>query len=163
MSQGTEEITEQPETGEADVADKLAALQAQLDEERKAKAELQAEGEAWRAQRNSLEATLAGKDARIAELQAERDEAAGKYLSMARALNPAIPEMLITGSTITEIEASVQKGKETVEAVKSAIAAAAAASTVPAGAPAREGIPGVESMSAREKIAYGTKTKGGAS
>lgn len=176
MADGTEEIT-QPNQNEVSAADELAAITTQLDQEKKAKAE--------------LETTLAGKDARIAELEGslselenslseakqsseaataelasiklDRDEAVGKYLSITKALYPTIPESIITGSTIKEIDESVEKGKGIVEAVKSAMASEAAATTVPAGAPPREGTPGIEGMSPREKIAYGTRPKGGTS
>jgi septal ring factor EnvC (AmiA/AmiB activator) len=176
MENGAEEITE-PTRDHILAADELAAVATQLAEEKKARAE--------------LEQSIAGKDARIAELEGslsefenslseakqaaeaataelatiklDRDEAVAKYLGMAKALNPGIPGDIITGSSIKEIDAAVEKGRAIVEAVKAAIEAEAATARVPAGAPPRAGTPGIEGMSPREKIAYGTRPKGGVS
>jgi len=140
-------------------------------------AELQAEGEALRAERSNLEAALSEVKAEVltlseakqtteaevarneaisAELAAAseaKNQAVAKYLSMAKALNPNIPEGIIGGESIAEIDASVEKGKAIVEAVKKAMESEASAARVPAGAPTRSGIP-TEGMSPKEKIAY---------
>jgi len=142
-------------------------IEAQLEEEKKAKA--------------AAKATLVEKDARIAELEASlseaktgsevaaaelasikeaKDQAVAKYLGMAKALNPAIPEGIIVGETIEEIDASVEKGKGIVEAVKKAMEAEASQAKVPAGAPPRGEI-SLEGLTPREKIAAGIQQKGG--
>ena len=148
--------------------EELEAIKAQLAEEQQAKA--------------ALEEAAAGKDSRIAELEGAlseakqaseakgkellaketdvktlmevRDETITKYLTMARALNPNIPAGIIGGATIQDIDASVEKGKAVVEAVKKAIESEAAAARVPAGAPTRAAI-STEGMSPREKITAG--------
>jgi chromosome segregation ATPase len=138
-------------------------------------AELQAEGEALRAERSNLQAELSEAKAevlsRAKELEAEtaklqaataelagikeaKDQAVAKYLDMAKALNPNIPEGILAGETIQEIDASVEKGKAIVEAVKTAMEAEAAQTKVPAGAPTRGAI-SLEGLSPREKIAAG--------
>jgi len=172
---GVEETQETPETQEtqenqnnAPTPEDLEALRAQLQEEQEARA--------------TAESTLAEKDARIADLEASlseaqqsveslraegvaiseaRDQAVSKYLTMAKALNPAIPEGIIAGETIDEIDASVEKGKAIVEAVKAAMEAEAKGTKVPAGAPPRCAI-NLEGLSPREKIALGVQQKGGA-
>ena len=136
-------------------------------------AELQAEGEALRAERSNLEASLSeanviaseakGKEleasaADLATVKEARDQAVTKYLSMAKALNPTIPEGIVGGETITEIDQSIDKGKAIVEAVKKAMESEAAATKVPAGAPTRGGI-STEGMSPKEKIAYAIQPK----
>ena len=142
-------------------------LEAQLEDEKKAKA--------------AAEASLAEKDDRIAELEASlseakqgseaaaaelastkeaKDQALVKYLGMAKALNPAIPEGIIAGVTIEEIDASVEKGKAIVESVKVNLEAQAKESKVPAGAPTRGEI-STEGLTPREKIAAGIQQKGG--
>jgi len=153
-------------------ADELAAIKAQLDEEKTARA--------------AVEEATAGKDTRIAELEASLSEAqleadtqanqiqasadeiaslkeaktmaVAKYLEMAKALNPTIPEGIIAGETIEEIEQSIEKGKAIVETVKKALEAEAAGTKVPAGAPARGEI-SLEGLSPREKIAAGIRPK----
>jgi hypothetical protein len=143
----------------------LAVIKAELEEERKAKAE--------------IEALIAQKDATIAELQAQLNElnkakeatagelnqlkdvhskAVSKYLDAVRLANSELPADVIAGSTIDEIDASVQKAIAIAESVKKAIEAQAREATVPAGAPARGGI-SVEGLSPREKIAAGLQQK----
>jgi predicted RNase H-like nuclease (RuvC/YqgF family) len=129
----------------------------------------------------TLEAALAEKDARIAELQAElseakqaaeslraegvaiseaRDQAISKYLEAARALNPAIPGDIIAGESIEEIDASVEKARTIADAVRQNLEAQAREARVPAGAPARGEI-SLEGLTPREKIAAGIQQKGG--
>jgi len=154
----------------------LEAIKAELEEEKKAKA--------------AAEATLAEKDARIAELQASLSEALtlsetkgkelesttaelsqlkesnaqaiAKYLDAVRAANPTIPQDIITGETIEDIDASVAKAQAIANAVKQSLEAEAKEARVPAGAPARGEIP-LEGLSPREKIAAGIQQKGGTS
>lgn len=165
---------ENPQVPENNVsaADELAAIKAQLEEEKTARA--------------AVEEDMAGKDTRIVELDAQvtefttqlegktkeleaaaaeistlnqtKSEALAKYLGMAKALNPTVPEGIIVGETIAEIDSSVEKGKAIVEAVKKTMEAEAAGIKVPAGAPTRGEI-NLEGLSPREKIAAGIQQK----
>jgi len=153
--------------------DDVAAIKTQLAGEQAARAALEAASTEKDARITELEISLTeaktaseAKDTQITASAAElatvttaRDAAVSKYLGMAKALNPAIPEHVIRGSTVEEIDASITEGKTIVEAVKTAMAAEASQTKVPAGAPARGGI-SVEGMSPREKIAYGIQQKG---
>jgi len=146
--------------------EELDAVKAQLEEEQKAK--------------TTLEEAMAGKDARLAELEAAlseakqgseastaeltavkaaRDQAVAKYATMAKALNPTIPEDMITGETIEGIDASVEKAKGLVSSVKQSLESEASKAKVPAGAPTRGAI-SLEGMSSRDKIAAGIQQKG---
>jgi vacuolar-type H+-ATPase subunit I/STV1 len=165
MENGTEETQENrnsqgaPETTEA--------IKAELEEERKARA--------------VVEASLAEKDTHIAELEASlseakqtteslraegvaiseaRDQAVAKYLDAVRAANPAIPQDIIAGDTIEDIDASLAKATTIAESVKANLEAQAKETRVPAGAPTRTEI-SVEGLSPREKIAAGIQQKGG--
>ena len=143
------------------------------------KAQLEQESQA----RADVEATAAERDTRIATLEAElieaktnltstteqltsavklSEQAAAKYLDLARTANPTIPGDVIAGASIEEIEASVERGKAIVEAVRKSMAAEASATRVPAGAPTRGEI-STEGMSPREKIVYGIQKQGGIS
>jgi len=140
------------------------------------KAQLQEADEA----RSALEQAMAEKDAKLAELETAlseakqgseasatelasvkeaRDQAVTKYLGMAKASNPQVPEDMISGDTIAEIDASVEKGKGLVSAVKKTLESEAAAAKVPAGAPTRGET--TEGMSNKEMIAAGLRQKGG--
>ena len=142
---------DQENQDKAPTAEDIAAVKAQLDEEQKAK--------------SALEEAIAQKDARLAELETvkeARDQAVAKYLGMAKATNPTMPEDMISGETIEEIDASVEKAKGLVAAVKKTLESEATAAKVPAGAPTRGPI-SLESMSPRDKIAAGIQQKGGTS
>ena len=172
MSDETQE-TQEPQD-KAPTPDELAAIKAQLDEEQN-KAEV-ARNEAI----SALEQAISEKDAKLAELETSlseakkeseaitaalkeaRDQAVSKYRDMAKALNPTIPQDIIAGETIEEIDASIEKGKALVASVKQYLEAEAAASKVPAGAPTRTTI-SLEGMTPKEKITYGIQQKGGTS
>lgn len=158
----TQETQETQETGNtAPEPEDFEAIKTQLEEERQA--------------RDAAEAALAEKDHRIVDLQAQLSEAkqgseavatelnqvkeahgqaVSKYLDAVRASNPTIPQDIITGESIEEIDASVQKATTIAESVKASLEAQAKETRVPAGAPPRTEI-SVEGLSPREKIAAG--------
>ena len=159
----TQEIPENP--NEVSTPEDLEAIKAELEEEKKAKA--------------AAEAALAEKDARIAELEASLSEAkqgseaaaaglasvkeanaqaVAKYIDAIRAANPTIPQDIIAGDAIEEIDASVEKAQSIASAVKASLEAQAKEAKVPAGAPARGEI-SLEGLSPREKIAAGIQQK----
>jgi hypothetical protein len=130
-----------------------------------------------------VSARLAEKDDRIAALEAELSEAKtgseaaaaelasvkeansqaiSKYLDAVRAANPTIPQDIIVGDTIEDIDASLAKATTIAESVKASLEAQAKEAKVPAGAPTRGEI-SLEGLSPREKIAAGIQQKGGTS
>jgi chromosome segregation ATPase len=144
--------------------DELAAIKAQLDEEQKAKSALEQAISEKDAKLAGLETALSeakkSSEALTTSLKEARDQAVAKYLTIAKTLNPTIPQDIIGGDTIAEIDASIEKGKALVTSVKQYIEAEASAAKVPAGAPTRTTI-SLEGMSPKEKIAYGIQQKGG--
>ncbi len=157
-TQGTQQTQGTPETQQT--------LKAQLEEEQKAKSALEEAIAEKDARLTALETALSeekqGSEASAAELASvkeARDQAVTKYLGMAKAANPHVPGDMITGETIEEIDASVEKGKGLVAAVKKTLESEAAAAKVPAGAPTRG--ESTEGMSSKELIAAGIKQQGG--
>jgi len=161
----------------------LEAIKAQLEEEKEAKvaaeaslaekdtriAELQAEGEALRAEQSNLQASLSeaksGSEAAAAELTQVKEantQAVAKYLGAVRVANPTIPQDIIAGDTIEEIDASLAKATTIAESVRANLEAQAKEAKVPAGAPTRGEI-SLEGLTPREKIAAGIQQKGGTS
>jgi chromosome segregation ATPase len=174
MSVENEETKETKETQETQntqsTPEDLEAIKVQLEEEKKAKA---AADQAL----SDVSARLAEKDTRIAELESSLSEAktgseaaaaelasakeahgqaVAKYLDAVRAANPTIPQDIITGDTIEDIDASLAKATTIAESVKASLEAQAKEVKVPAGAPTRTEI-SVEGLSPREKIAAGIK------
>jgi vacuolar-type H+-ATPase subunit I/STV1 len=159
MENGTSEPQETQNT--VPEAEGLEAIKAQLEEEKEAKA--------------AADASLVEKDARIAELEASLSEAqqgseaaaaelatlkeahtqaVAKYLDVVRLANSTIPQDIITGDTIEDIDASLAKAQTIAGAVKANLEAQAKETKVPAGAPTRTEI-SVEGLSPREKISAG--------
>jgi len=160
----TQETQDNVSTNEA-----LAAIKAQLEEEKKANATLKEAADKkdfviadLETKRGELEGALSEakkqSEALTTSLKDARDQAVAKYATMAKALNPTIPEDMISGETIEELDASVEKGKSLVSAVKKTMETEASAAKVPAGAPTRGAI-SLEGMSSRDKIAAGIQQK----
>ena len=172
MDEEEKKLAEMGDQNGASNEEGLEAIKAQLEEEQKAKADLtelitgkDAHIFDLEEQLNGLTQQLEGKTkemeeaaAKLANVSGSLDTAVAKYLGVAKALNPSVPEDIIGGGTVEEIDAAVEKGKAIVEAVRTAMEAEAAAGKVPAGAPERGGI-GTEGMTPREKIAAGIKPK----
>ncbi|MBF8266513.1 MAG: hypothetical protein HW388_21 [Dehalococcoidia bacterium] len=122
-----------------------------------------------------LEATLAERDARIREMEAtlgqaedalkEREselETVGAQLAQAVALyrasllsaEPEIPQELVQGTTVEEVETSLALARQMVEQVRSRLEAQASQERVPFGAPVRSA-PDSSALSPQEKILLG--------
>ena len=116
----------------------------------------------------ALESELAAKDTELNEakglinqqtatntgLQESISAAVASYRKLAIGSNPIFSEDLITGSTIAEIDASVQKVNGLAAGIKTRIEAELKDTIIPAGAPERSG-PDNSGMSPREKIKQG--------
>ena len=103
---------------------------------------------------------VAQANARVSELEQAVDgldsklaEAVSSYRSLAVETNPTVLEELITGDTVEDINASLEKAKTLVSRVKEGLEAEIASARVPAGAPERAPI-NLEALSPREKIEY---------
>jgi hypothetical protein len=158
-----------PQPNGASHPDDLAVIKAELEQEKKAKAEFEAVVAEKARRITELEASLnvvsQASEAAAAELtavKAAHSQAVNKYLGAVKAANPTLPGDVITGATIEEIDASVAKALSIATAVKATLEAQAKEARVPAGAPPRGEI-STEGLSPREKIAAGIHQKGGTS
>jgi hypothetical protein len=145
------------------------------------KQERQQEVQGGKGAGSDVEAAMARKDALIAELQQQLSEAreagevtaaelarlrdahaaaTAKYLEAVRLANSHLPAEVISGSSIEEIDASVQRARVIAESVKKLLAAQSTETRVPAGAPPRTQLP-LEMLSPRDKIIAGIQQKGG--
>lgn len=94
----------------------------------------------------AFENTVAGQQT---ELNAKVEELEGAKAAYAYALedfkklaassNPLLPPEVIFGTTVEEVKASLDRANKLVANIQESLAKAAAAATVPAGAPARTG------------------------
>ncbi len=120
----------------------------------------------------ALESTLMEKDAALGEakklldtqssdlaaLKTTHEAAVTAYKKLAVSSNPLFTGELITGSTIAEVDASIQKVTDLAGKVRSKIEADIKSVSVPAGAPERSG-PDTSGLSPREKIKQGLSNK----
>lgn len=114
--------------------------------------DLQSQGDRLRHQ-------LAQREEEVQRLRNSLQEAAMKYRQALLAAHPVIPEQLLSGSTIEELEASLERARMAVEKVRERLEEDMARSqAVPAGAPVRRG-PDLSALSPREKILYGLSRK----
>ena len=143
-------------------AEEQAAMKAQLEEERQARVQYDADLASSTARITVLEADISAREeveksaTVITELQEQSKVALAKYREAIVLANPDIPEALISGDSFQALSDSVEKGKTVVDAVSENMKAAAAAGTVPAGSPERGEIT-LNGLSAREKISAGIK------
>ncbi len=94
----------------------------------------------------------------IEGLQTLVRNAAQRYRELALTHAPELPAELVAGDTVEEVDASVQRARETVSKVRGHLESQAQAGRVPVGAPARSE-PDLSSLSAEEKIKLGLQRR----
>ncbi len=91
-------------------------------------------------------------------LQARLQAAAGKYREALLAAAPELPEELVSGDSIEEVEEAMERARETVRQVRERLETRAQVGRVPTGSPAR-GAPDYSGLSPVEKIRLGLSQK----
>lgn len=99
-----------------------------------------------------LERTIAEREQEVASLQQQMASAVVRYRAAVLA-GTGIPEEMVHGVTVEEIDDAVARATALVDKIKKQVEARAKTERVPAGAPARQA-PDLSSLSASEKIAY---------
>jgi chromosome segregation ATPase len=112
-----------------------------------------------------LEGRLAGLHEELTVGQAENEglharllAAAGKYREALLAAAPELPEELVAGESIEEIEAAAERARQTVRQVRERLESQAQVGRVPTGSPPR-GVPDFSALSPIEKIRVGLSQK----
>jgi septal ring factor EnvC (AmiA/AmiB activator) len=107
-----------------------------------------------------LEQAVADRESQIAalkqsslELEARLAQAVEAYRALAIKANPAVPEELVSGESIEEIDASFARAQALIERVRQEMGVEIAAARVPAGAPLRTPLD-LSALSPKEKIQY---------
>ncbi|HEY7466532.1 MAG TPA: hypothetical protein VIB47_07545 [Dehalococcoidia bacterium] len=90
----------------------------------------------------------------VALSESQSREALQRYRAAVLQREPQLPADLVTGETVSELEAAVERARQTVAQVRQHLEQQAQALRVPAGAPAR-GSPDPSELSAGEKIRLG--------
>jgi uncharacterized coiled-coil protein SlyX len=134
---------------EARVAE-LEQIIAQKERELELKDSRLAELEQAVADRESQIATLKQS---LAELETRLSQAVEAYRALVIKANPAVPEELVSGESIEEIDASFARAQALIERVRQELGVEIAAAKVPAGAPLRTPLD-LSALSPKEKIQY---------
>ena len=118
--------------------------------------------------REELSVAQAGIEARDTELATLREQSdalesavrgsAQRYRALALERSPELPEELVSGDTIDEIDQAIDRARETVSKVRGHLETHAQATRVPVGAPPRSA-PDYSTLSAEEKIARGIEQR----
>ena len=145
-----------PSTG---TVDDITVLRQTLSERENSLKQLETEIENANAKLKTHVTELAGRDKEVSDLRGKLGGAAAKYRQIILSGSPEVPEELVKGETVEEIEVSFANARKVVERVKQGMEAHQQRERVPTGAPPRSPLD-VSAMSPQEKIAYALR-KGG--
>lgn len=148
------EVRAELEQLQATAADREARA-AHFESER---AELRQELAQARSEIETREQEQADQRDQVEGLQAQVGSAARRYRELALEQSPELPAELVAGGTVDEVDASIQRARETVSKVRGHLESQAQASRVPVGAPPRSG-PDLSALSAEEKIKAGLQQR----
>jgi len=104
------------------------------------------------------EQELAGLTDRASSLEAQVRGAAERYRELALERSPELPQELVAGETVEEIDQAIERARETVAKVRGHLESQAQAGRVPVGAPVRSG-PDLSGLSAEAKIRAGLERR----
>ncbi|MFH1560573.1 MAG: hypothetical protein ABID84_04090 [Chloroflexota bacterium] len=107
---------------------------------------------------NEAESALKGRESELEAVRTQLAQAVALYRSALLAAELEIPEEMVQGTTVEEIEASLARARQMVEQVRSQLEAQAAQERVPFGAPVRSA-PDLSGLSPQEKILLGLSRK----
>ena len=139
-----------PSTG---TVDDITVLRQTLSERENSLKQLETEIENANAKLKTHVTELAGRDKEVSDLRGKLGGAAAKYRQIILSGSPDVPEELIKGETVEEIEASFKQARQVVEKVRRGLEGKQQLERVPAGAPPRSPLD-VSAMSPQEKIGY---------
>ena len=110
-----------------------------------------------RALEQQVDQARAEADAGVEEtsaLRAQLSDVLDRYRALLLARDPDVPEELVCGDTVAEIESSYERAAALVDRLRRRAAEQSAQDRVPAGAPARRG-PDTSALSPQQKIMLG--------
>lgn len=105
-----------------------------------------------------LEEGIASRDGELVAIKESLASAVAKYRAAVIVSVPEVPEELVKGETVEEIDASLSLAQSIVSKVKQTLEAQAQSTPIPAGAPPRQ-TPDLEVLPGTEKIKYGLQQR----
>ena len=154
-----------------ELQDELAAARSELERLQVTAADREARAAHLELELSALREELAGarEEARSRDeelrgqnetLATQAQSAAQRYRELILQQSPELPEELVMGESVAEIDAALERARETVSKVRGHLESQAQLTRVPVGAPVRSG-PDLSGLSAEEKISAGLRQKGG--
>jgi uncharacterized coiled-coil protein SlyX len=141
------------EPGGGELAARLAESEAALAEKSSQLSELEQALAERDEQLNSLKQSVAELEAKLAELADSRSQALASYRALVISSNPDLPEELIAGESVEEIDKSLASARALIDRVRERLETEIAGSRIPAGAPLRAPLD-LSVLSPQEKIQY---------
>ena len=159
---------------EDDLQEELAEARAELERLQVSAADGEARAAHLESQQGRLQEELAQvrseAEARDQELTGLREQAealqdrvrssAQRYRELALEHSPELPQELVAGDTVEDVDQALQRARETVSKVRGHLESQAQAGRVPVGAPPRSA-PDLSALSAEEKIRFGLRQGSG--
>ncbi|GEM_PF-6660521 len=105
----------------------------------------------------AMEQSLKDMGGELEKVRGELGQVGARYRELLYAVHPDVPSELIAGSTIPEMDASLEKATALVEKIKASLIRQGKIS-IPAGAPARSS-PDWSNLTPRDKIKAGIRQK----
>jgi uncharacterized coiled-coil protein SlyX len=102
---------------------------------------------------NTLKQSIAEMETQLTELKDGQSQAIASYRALVLSANPDLPEELITGDSVEEIDKSLAGAKVLIDRVRQRLETEIAGAKIPAGAPLRTPAD-LSALSPQEKIQY---------
>ena len=125
-----------------------------------AQALLQEELAQARSEAEARDQELTGLREQAEALQERVRSSAQRYRELALEHSPELPQELVVGETVEDVDQALQRARETVSKVRGHLESQAQAGRVPVGAPPRSA-PDLSALSAEEKIRFGLQQGSG--
>jgi regulator of replication initiation timing len=138
----------------ADLTARQADREAEVQQLRLQLEASRAETEAAQSQASSHAEEMERLSESIAAVEAQGRDAVQRYREVVLEREPQLPADLVIGDSIGEVDAAVERARQTVAQVRQHLDQQAQALRIPAGAPAR-GSPDTSELSSAEKIRLG--------
>ena len=123
-------------------------------------AELQEELAQAHSEAEARDQELTGLREQAEALQEGVRSSAQRYRELALEHSPELPQELVVGETVEDVDQALQRARETVSKVRGHLESQAQAGRVPVGAPPRSA-PDLSALSAEEKIRFGLQQGSG--
>jgi chromosome segregation ATPase len=132
---------------------RAAELEARLEEKSSRLTELERALAERDDQINTLKQSLAELETQLTGLKDGQSQALSRYRALVVSSNPDLPEELITGDSVEEIDKSLARAQSLINKVRQRLETEIAGAKIPAGAPLRTPVD-LSALSPQEKIQY---------